>query len=171
MGSEDEFVTLKQEKMSIKEIIVLHIKKISDITTKELTPSFWSKKPMKVGEGVAIVETYHPDTRMAYCNAVDFLLDLMMPYADKKFMEKLKVLNALEDGKFDKHQEEKRTQDDWVWVKLGLRRKLFGQIILLIDRAKLFSPTLSMSDEEIGAMLEEEEEKERERVEWEEANL
>lgn len=170
MGSEDEFVTLKQEKVTIKEVIIMHIKKISDITTKELTPSFWSKKPVKVGEGVAIVETYHPDTRMAYCNAVDFLLDLLMPHADKPFLEKLKKLNETEAEKFTKHKEEKSSQDDWVWVKQGLRRIMFGQLILLIDRGKMFSATLSMTDQEIGEMLEDESEKERERLDWEDKN-
>lgn len=171
MPTEDEFVTLKQEKVTIKEVIIMHIKKISDISCKELTPSFWSKKPVKVGEGVAIVETYHPDTRLAYCNAVDFLLDLMMPSADKKFMEALKLLNTSEAKKFKEHKENKSSQDDWVWIKQGLRRTLFGQLILLIKRAKLFEASLSMSDQEIGEMLEEEDEKERELEDWKDANV
>lgn len=171
MPSGDEFVTLKEEKITIKEVIIFHIKKISDLATKEFTPSYWSKKPTKIGDGIALVETYHSDSRMAYCNAVDFLYDLIIPHADKQFLETVKILNEQEDEKEKRFIKEGKTREDWAWIKLGLRRKLFRQMILLIDREKIFSPTLSMSDEEIGQMLEEEEEKERERVEWEEANL
>jgi hypothetical protein len=153
MPMEDEFITLKKEKVTIKEVIILHIKKISDLTCKELTSSYWSKKPMKIGDGVAMVETYHPDTRLAYCNAVDFLLDLMMPKADKIFKEALKLMNDEETKKFDEHKDEKRKQDEWVWVKLGLRRTLFGQLILLIDRVRLFEPTPVMSDEDLEELM------------------
>jgi len=171
MSGHDEFVTLKDGTMAIKDLIIRHLGKISELCCKEFTPSFWSKKPVKVGDGVAIVETYHPDTRLAYCNAVDYLHDIMAVYSDKPFLEKLKSINDLQDIQFKKFKEEKGSQDSWIWTKLEFKRKLFGQLILLIDRAKLFSATLNMSDEDIAQMLDEEEEKERERVEWEDENL
>ena len=157
---EDEFITLQKEKVTIKEVIIMHIKKISDLSTKEMTPSFWSKKPMKMGDGVAIVETYHPDGRLAYINAVDFLLDLLMPKADKKFKDALELMNETETTRFDEFKDKKQSQDEWVWVKLGLRRTLFGQLILLIDRIRLFdaSPVMSQQDlEELHQMAEEQE--------------
>ena len=153
MPMEDEFITLQKEKVTIKEVIILHIKKISDLSTKELTPSFWSKRPMKMGDGVAIVETYHPDTRMAYCNAVDFLLDLMMPKADKKFKDALKIIEDEENEKFEEHKKDGKKQTDWVWTKLELRRTLFGQLILLIDRIKLFDATPTITDEDLDEMM------------------
>lgn len=157
---EDEFITLQKEKVTIKEVIIMHIKKISDLSTKEMTPSFWSKKPMKMGDGVAIVETYHADGRLAYCNAVDFLLDLMMPKADAKFKQAVKLMDETETEKFKEFKDNKKVQDEWVWVKLGLRRTLFGQLILLIDRIRLFdaSPVMSQEDlEELHQMAEEQE--------------
>lgn len=171
MSGTDEFVTLKDGTMAIKDLIIRHLGKISDLCTKEFTPSFWSKKPVKVGEGVAIVETYHPDTRLAYCNAVDYLHDIMAVYSDKTFMVKLKAIHDSQNEQFKLFKEAKGTQDSWIWTKLEFKRKLFGQLILLIDRAKLFSATLNMSDDDIAQMLDEEEEKERELVEWEEENL
>jgi len=140
--TEEEFVVQKKDSVSIKEVIIMHIKKISDLTCQELTPSFWSKKPMKVGDGVAIVETYHPDLRMAYITAVNFLQDLLMPKTDKQFDEALEILNEEEIRLFEEHKENNKSQDDWIWIKLGLRRTLFGQLILLINRVKLFEPSI-----------------------------
>jgi len=140
--TEEEFVVQKKDSVSIKEVIIMHIKKISDLTCKELTPSFWTRKPMKVGDGVAMIETYHPDLRMAYITSVDFLQDLLMPKADKQFEEALDILNEEESKLFDEHKESQRSQDDWIWTKLGLRRTLFGQLILLINRVKLFEPSI-----------------------------
>jgi len=161
MPMEDEFITLQKEKVTIKEVIIMHIKKISDLSTKEMTPSYWQKKPMKMGDGVAIVETYHADGRLAYCNAVDFLLDLLMPKADKKFKEALELINEEEENKFKEHKTDSKSQSDWVWVKLGLRRTLFGQIILLVDRIRMFEATPTMTDEdleELHAQAEEDDE-------------
>jgi len=160
MPMEDEFITLQKEKVTIKEVIIMHIKKISDLSTKEMTPSFWSKKPMKMGDGVAIVETYHPDGRLAYINAIEFLLDLMMPKADNKFKDALELINETETTRFKEHKDDKQSQDAWIWVKLGLRKTLFGQIILLIDRIRLFdaSPVMSQEDlEELHQLAEEQE--------------
>lgn len=148
--SEEEFVTMKKDNVSIKEVIIAHIRKISDLTCQELTPSFWSRKPMKVGDGVAMVETYHPDLRMAYITAVDFLQDLLMPRADDQFNKSLDVLNEEEENLFTEHKSISRSQDDWIWTKLGLRRVLFGQLILLINRVKLFEPSIYIEGGEEG---------------------
>ena len=140
--TEEEFVVQKKDSVSIKDVIIMHIKKISDLTCQELTPSFWTKKPMKIGDGMAIIETYHPDLRMAYITSVDFLQDLLMPKADKQFNETLEVLNEAEAELFGEHKDSEKSQDDWIWTKLGLRRTLFGQLILLINRVKLFEPSI-----------------------------
>jgi len=142
MTSEEEFITMKKESVTIKEVIIMHIKKISDLTCQELTPSFWSKKPMKMGDGVAMVETYHPDLRVAYITAVDFLQDLLMPKSDKDFDKVLEILNDEEVKLFDEHKDNGKSQDEWIWTKLGLRRTLFGQLILLINRVKLFEASI-----------------------------
>jgi len=140
--TEEEFVVQKKDSVSIKDVIIMHIKKISDLTCQELTPSFWTKKPMKIGDGMAIIETYHPDLRVAYITSVDFLQDLLMPKADKQFNETLEILNEEEGRLFNENKTGEKSQDDWIWIKLGLRRVLFGQLILLITRVKLFEPSI-----------------------------
>lgn len=170
MPMEDEFITLKKEKVTIKEIIALHIKKISDLSCKELRSSYWSKKPMKIGDGVAMAETYHEDSRLAYINAINFLQDLLMPRADKTFKEVIKKLNEDEENKYKKNKEDKKTQNDWIWIQLELRRKLFGELILLIARIKMFDPTPIMTQEDMEEMIELEEEREREEQEEKEKN-
>lgn len=73
---------------SIKELALLHLRKISGLCCHEFTAGYWEEKPLKVGGGIAIMRTYHEDTRAAFCNAVDFLLWLVCPMADKDFKEK-----------------------------------------------------------------------------------
>lgn len=54
---------------------------------QELTPGYWDEKPMKTSTGVVITKTYNPDLRIAYCNAIDFLMDITYPWADKDYRD------------------------------------------------------------------------------------
>lgn len=134
-----------KSEMSIKEIILRHLRKISDISSQELTPARWEKRPIKIGEGVSIMEKYHPDLREAYINAVDFLLDMVSPYkhqeGDKKtFKEALKKLKQSEDNKFKTLNKKKQIdQNTWIDKKLKLRRKLFAEIMLFLNRIDFFT--------------------------------
>ena len=136
--ADEWFGVKKNESQSIKDVVMQHIRGISELARREFTPSYWQKKPMKVGDGIAMAETYHEDRRLAYCNAIDFLLDLLMSQADKVFKEKLAEMTKEEEEQFEKHQEEKKSEDAWIWIKLSYRRKLFGQLMLMITRIKFF---------------------------------
>lgn len=135
----DQWIGVKKgEKLSLKEVVIMHIKGISELSRKEFTPSFWSKKPMKIGDGVAMVETYHEDKRLAYINSVDFLLDLMLPYADDQFNEELEGLENNEKNEYEAYQKSGGTEEEWAWKKLKFRRTLFRKIMLMIHRIKFF---------------------------------
>jgi len=136
--ADEWFGIKKKDSLSIKEVVMQHIKGISDLSRQEFTPSYWQKKPLKVGDGIVMSETYHEDKRLAYCNAIDFLHDLMMPYADEEFKKTLELLDESENKRFEEHKEKKQTEDEWIWVKLSLRRTLFGKIIMMIHRIKFF---------------------------------
>jgi len=124
----------KETNLNIKEIILRHIRKISDISSQELTPSYWEKKYLKVGDGVIPNETYNPDLRMAYIHSVDFLFDLVKPLLDDTFKENFKTINEKEAEEFKKATAEKLNQDEWILKQLTSRRKLFVEIILLFER-------------------------------------
>jgi len=128
----------KQESTSIKQVVLRHVERIAQISSKELTPSYWQKKPVKIGDGVMVTETYHEDLREAYCNAVDCLLDFMFPDSDKKFTEYLKEYKKKEDKIYETLNEKNKSQDDWIIEKLRLRKELFREINILFYRINFF---------------------------------
>lgn len=117
---EDDFT---QGIPSLKEIALLHIRRISSICCGELTKGYWQDRPVKVGGGIAIMKTYHPDQRAAFCNAVDFLLWIVLPNADTTFKEKYKDITD--------------DTDDWE-KKLKKRQEIFKEINLMFDRINYF---------------------------------
>lgn len=132
---DDEEFSYSKEGSSIKEIILRHIRKISDISCQELTASYQQEKPVKVGETLTLIKIYHPDLRLAYCNSVDFLLDILMPYSDEdftKFHEKMEKDEEKEEEKF------KGSKTDWIDIKLKYRRLLFGELNLMMHRINFF---------------------------------
>lgn len=112
---------------SLKEICLRHISKISNICCQELTGGYWQEKPMKIGGGMVITKTYHPDLREAYCNAVDFLFDIVYPYSDSNFK---KVFASDYTGE----------QED-IKQKLKDKRMLFKQICIMFERTNFFAGT------------------------------
>ncbi len=146
MTTEDE-VTAVDEKygsdkseLSIREIILRHIRKISDLSCQELTESYWEERPVKIGSGVSIIKKYHPDLRCAFINAVDFLFYLIDPYTtkDKKgiFKKEVGKLKKSEDSKWKSSKDE--SQSDWTDKKLDIQKKLFSEIMLFLNRIKFF---------------------------------
>ena len=90
----DESEDSPQAALSINEIILRQIKKIGDICSKELTGGYWQKKPIKVEGGVMFSEEYKEDLRLAYCNSVDFIIDLVYPIGDEKLNKAVDNLEA-----------------------------------------------------------------------------
>jgi len=135
----DEKYSYKEE-LSIKEIILRHIRKMSDLSCQELTPSYWQERPIKVGEGIMITKIYHEDLREAFINATDFLFWLINPYIEKdkkgNFEKELKEIEKDTDDKFksDKY----KNQNEWIQQKLEIKKHLFSEIMLFLNRIKFF---------------------------------
>jgi len=111
---------------SIQEIALRHIRKIGDICTQELTGAYTDKKPVKTAGGIMFTEVYHPDLREAYCNAVDFLLDLVTPWADETFK--------------NKYGEQIEEEQD-ILKKLKIKRSIFRDITKMFWRTNFFIST------------------------------
>jgi hypothetical protein len=133
----DEVEGFQEKTLSMTEIILRHIRKISDLSCKEFTGGYWDKKPVKTSGGIMFMETYHEDVRQAYCNAVDFLVDIIYPKSDQLLKDYFK---DFEDFK------EKITKEDKVEVsemdikqKIALKRQTFRQINLMFERTNFFS--------------------------------
>lgn len=109
---------------SIKEIVLRHIRKMSDLICQELTSGYFQEKPVKVGDSFTVIKVYHPDLKEAYCNAVDFLVDILYPKSDEKFktyIDGLTDIDTLKDT-----------------AKINARRQIFKQINLFMERTNYF---------------------------------
>lgn len=124
------------EVTSIKQIALLHIKKISNIMIQELTGGYWEKKPVKTGSGIFMAQTYKPDLRAAYCNAVGFLCDIVYPNADKKFRDIADILYKEEDSIKD------------IKEKIKKFRVLFREINNMFERMNYFDSYIGRTEGE-----------------------
>lgn len=121
------------EGIGVKEIVARHIRKISDICCQELTGGYWEKKPIKTQAGILFTEEYHPDLREAYCNAVDFLIDILYPNSDEIF-QKYVDENEPVENKMD------------IKDKLLLKRKTFRVINIMFERTNYWSASDSINE-------------------------
>lgn len=124
----------QEQVLSLKQIALTHIKKIGDMVSQELTPGFWEKKPFKVSNGIVMSESYKPDMRIGYCNAVDFLVDIIFPFSDKDFKD------AINEGIY------KESQEDYLDItkidtRVRLRMLAFRGMNLMFERTSFFQST------------------------------
>lgn len=127
-GDEDD---TGNEGKTIDEIILRQIKKIGDICSKELCAGYWTKKPISVGGGISFSQEYHEDGREAYCNSVEFIIDLVYPIADTEFK-----------GKVDELEKETNlTHPD----KLNKYKKMFREINKMFDRTEYFDNSIDVT--------------------------
>jgi hypothetical protein len=114
-----------QEGLNVKETILRHIRKIGDICCQEFTGGYWNKKPIKTQSGIMFTEEYHQDVREAYCNAVDFLIDVVYPSSDKelkKYIDDNEPIGIKVD----------------IQEKLILKRRTFRQINIMFERTNFW---------------------------------
>ncbi len=141
----DESDTNSREALSIKEIVLRQIRKIGDISCKEFTEGYWEKKPVKTGGGIVFTKIYHEDVREAYCNAVDFLIDIVYPMGDSGLKEYLEDVEGFKDkitkskdkdsDKIPRKDKEEDKSDDEMEInkKLKLKRQTFRQINIMFE--------------------------------------
>lgn len=115
------------QKLSMKEIVLRHIRKIGDICCQEFTGGFWEKKPVKTQSGVMFTEVYHEDIREVYCNAMDFLIDIIYPMGDDDLRTIL--------------QGDKEYKSDEIKEKLIAKRKIFKEINKMFNRTNFWQGT------------------------------
>lgn len=122
--------------ISIKEIILRQIRKIGDIASQELTGGYWQKKPLQTQSGILFSEIYHPDLREAYCNAIDFLVDIITPMADKELKAYI----------VDKETAEEEWTPDMIKMKVKHKRITFRKINEMFERTNFWKGTASYNE-------------------------
>jgi len=80
-----------KNKLTFKDIILLHLKKIGDYASVEFRGGYWEVRSKVIG-GMGIEDKHYiPDTREVYTNSINYLADTLYPYFDeemKKAFEK-----------------------------------------------------------------------------------
>lgn len=126
----------------VKDIVIEHIKKLGDLSLKELKEGYWKIKPVKIGDGVVITETYFEDLREAFCNGVDFLYRLIEPTLEEEKKLVLKGFYKKQEETLDKlfkeYKKGKGDPNDWVDEKLIHKQTLFSQINIHLDKIDYF---------------------------------
>lgn len=126
--------SVNEEKLTLKEIMLRHIRKISDICSKEFAHGYWKKKPFKTSDGIVFVEERIEDSREAYSNAVDFLIDLALPQSDNIFKNFVKDNDKDYSGEYNKEE------------RMKTRRKIFKSMNEMFVRLNFFSQSDSQSE-------------------------
>jgi len=121
------------EKLSLKPAILKQVQKIMDYYSRELTPSYYEERPVKVGDSMSIVRVRKEDLRIAYCNAVDCLVDTILPEADEEFKDKLKDIEEEESEIIKEGKDEQA-----LWDKIQIKKKIYRQIMFLFWRVDYF---------------------------------
>ncbi len=138
-----------KEGISFKDIILNHLKRISEFSSVEFRGGYWEEKQIHLGSGNFQTErTYVPDSREIYTNAVDVLADLLYPHFDSEMKKAEEYL--LEEWRVwtDAHSDEKgfitdekgKITNEAVQIqrnkKRGNRKLLFRQICCFLYRKK-----------------------------------
>ena len=113
------------KEVSMKEVIMIQIKKIGNICCQEFTGGYWNKKPVKTSTGILFTEEYHEDKREAYCNAINFLIDIIYPVSDEELQKLL-----------DKEMED--TDATEIKQKMKNKRKAFQEINKMFERTNFY---------------------------------
>lgn len=124
--------TYEKDTNSINEIVLRHFRKIGDICCQEFTGGYWENKPIRTQSGIMFSKVYHEDVREAYCNAVDFLIDVIYPKGDKE----LKCL-------IEEHDKVKSTD---IKSKLEQKRLIFKEINKMFARTNFWQGAESYNE-------------------------
>jgi len=92
-GRETKFIDAEgyiggeKEKLTFREIVLSHLKKISTYASVEFRGGFW-EDTVKIIGGMSVTNTHYvPDTREIYSNSIEYFYDLLYPHFDKEMKE------------------------------------------------------------------------------------
>lgn len=109
MSKENVFVDAEsyggesKEDFNFRFIILTHLKRISEFSSVEFRGGYWNIKRTPVvqgGGGTTIInETYVPDSREVYSNAVECFADMLYPHFDEEMRaEEAKIMQVIEEA-------------------------------------------------------------------------
>ena len=111
-----------KDKTSFRDIVLGHLKNILGLATQEFTSGD------KITPGGVRVKV--PNPKIAYCQAVDALNDVLLPFFDKEMNEMFREIDEAED----KERNDSPTKTLGINQKYIFSRRLFQQLNLLLHR-------------------------------------
>lgn len=149
------------EKISFKEIVLNHVRKIGTLSSVEFRGGYWEERSISTGVQNKETKIYIPDTREEYSNAIEFLLDLVYPHLDDKTLQKIETLEEEEQSlvkrysiKYISNREDKNPQEAETWytwkggdagrisyrdTRRKLMRKLFRVLTVFLKKVDYFN--------------------------------
>jgi hypothetical protein len=76
-----------KDKLTFKDLILQHLKKITTLASVEFRGGYWEERHINTSHATNTIRTYIPDTRECYSNAVECFADMLFPYFDKEMKE------------------------------------------------------------------------------------
>lgn len=132
MGEEPIFIDAEQyqgkgdEKITFKGIVLEHLKRIGTLAAQDFHGGYTIHNKES-----GVIESYIPDTREAYSNAVDYLFDITSPHFDKQMLKDIEEFQVWE-SKTERDLFIKYTLPD----EKGLRKWVGGEEAYKTDKVK-----------------------------------
>ena len=149
-----------KEKITFREIVLNHLKKIGTFMSVEMRGGYWEEKPHPNPNLNITLKTYIIDTREVFSNSIGYFYELLYPHFDKKMkddgdklekeLEKLYKDKTVikEQEREDKNIEEGKTEDrkfedirdrvSYRTKKAEIHRKLFRALSCFMKRIDYF---------------------------------
>lgn len=103
----ESYIPNESDGTNFRQIILLHLKKISSISFQEYRGGFWITTPSN-NMNQDPLKRYIDDTREQYSNAVECLSDLLFPYFDEEMKDAEEKATTAKEIEFETHTIEKK---------------------------------------------------------------
>ncbi len=97
----ESFTGKGDEKITFREIVLSHVKKISQLASVEFRGGYWEHRPNPNPQISTTVDVYVPDSREIYSNAVEYLFDILYPHFDKEMLKSGEMAEEVMEEAYD----------------------------------------------------------------------
>lgn len=140
----EQYTGKADEKLTFRMIVLEHLRRIGKLASVEFRGGYYETREVINPSFTNYIKTYVPDTREQYCNAVDYLADILAPYFDGQIKQEEQKLEdaknkAFDDALIDPAKPATKDNFDKQYYrdeKLNIKRKLFRGLNLFLERVK-----------------------------------
>lgn len=126
-----------QQGVLFKDIVMLQVKRIAELGSKEMMGGYWQRTPRMLGQQPVMEEVYIPSSREEYSNAVALLEHLLLPHFDDVMTREAEKIRKAKQAALKLVSLAHTVIRSKVKLKYHIR--LFRQLSLLLKRLDYFS--------------------------------